>query len=160
MKNLQQQIIFGANILLHPCVNRQKRNRPTEKVNEYPLTKNRFIQKVRLAIEENINDDTFGIPQLCYTILISRSQLHNKIKAATGVSTSIYIRSIRIEKAKELLENTDLNVSEVAYQVGYKDPSYFSRLYSEAYNISPSKVRKRLVVSYRRNVSMPLVGLT
>lgn len=109
---------------------------------ERPRHHNSFIQKVRDMVLENIDDETFGIPELCRGIGISRSQLHNKIKANTGLSTSIYVRSIRLEKAKLLLEESDLNISEVAYEVGFKDPSYFSRLFCERYGIAPSKIRQ------------------
>lgn len=100
-----------------------------------------FIQKVQVQIEKNISDESFGIPQLCKAIGISRSQLHNKIKAQTGLSTSIFVRSIRLKKAKLLLHHSDLNISEIAYEVGFKDPSYFSRLYSEQYGMPPSARR-------------------
>jgi len=100
-----------------------------------------FIQKVQFHIEKNISDENFGIPQLCNAIGISRSQLHNKIKAQTGLSTSIFVRSIRLKKAKLLLHHSDLNISEIAYEVGFKDPSYFSRLYSEQYGMPPSAKR-------------------
>ena len=104
---------------------------------------NTFIQKVRDMILENIDDENFGITELCRAIGISRSQLHNKIKANTGLSTSIYIRFIRLERANHLLKHSDLNISEVAYEVGFKDPSYFSRLFCERFGIAPSKVRQQ-----------------
>jgi len=75
---------------------------------------------------------------------MSRSQLHNKIKALTGLSTSIYWRKIRLEKAKHLLETTDVNVSEAAYDSGFKDPKYFSRLFIEEYGIAPSAFQKQI----------------
>ena len=105
------------------------------------IRKNTFLTKLQTIIEENIEDDTFGIPQLCQAACLSRSQLHNKIKAATGISTSIYIRNIRLKKAKHLLEHSDRNISEVAYEVGFKDPSYFSRLFTERYGITPRGIR-------------------
>jgi len=101
-----------------------------------------FITKVREAIEEHIDDTEFGIPQLCRAVRMSRSQLHNKLKALTGLSTSIYSRKIRLTKAKHLLETTDLNVSEVAYDVGFKDPRYFSRLFNDEFGMPPSKTGK------------------
>jgi len=102
---------------------------------------NSFIEKIKTIVEENIEDDTFGISQLCHAACLSRSQLHNKIKAATGISTSIYIRNIRLAKAKALLMHSDKNVSEVAYDVGFKDASYFSRLFTEKYGRSPRTLR-------------------
>ena len=100
-----------------------------------------FIQNVQSILAENLDNESFSILQLCKAIGISRSQLHNKIKKETGVSTSIFIRNIRLEKAKNLLKNTDLNISEVAYEVGFKDPSYFSRLFAEKYGVPPRKAR-------------------
>ena len=101
-----------------------------------------FVQKVRQAVLENISDDTFGIAQLCRAVGLSRAQLHNKLKALTGQSTSIIVRSIRLHKAKELLESSDLNVSEVGYEVGFKNPSHFSSAYQEEFGVSPNKTRK------------------
>ncbi|MEM6964226.1 MAG: ATP-binding protein [Bacteroidota bacterium] len=101
-----------------------------------------FIQKVRKAIEDNISDETFGIIHLCRAVALSRSQLHNKIKALTGMSTSIFVRSVRLKRAKELLKNSDLNVSEVAYEVGFKNSNYFSTLFLEEYGVRPSETRK------------------
>jgi len=101
-----------------------------------------FVLKFRNLILDKIEDDSFGIPQVCRAIGISRSQLHNKTKALTGLSTANYIRSIRLYKAKEMLENTEMNVSEVAYAVGFNNPTYFSSSYSQEFGESPSKTRK------------------
>jgi AraC-like DNA-binding protein len=78
---------------------------------------------------------------LCRKIGLGRSQLHNKLKALTGQSTSIYIRAIRLEKAKELLRMTDLNISEVAYEVGFRTPLYFTQVFTEEAGLSPSGFR-------------------
>lgn len=106
----------------------------------FSKTHKTFIQKVEAVLQKNMSDETFGILELCRAMCLSRSQLHNKIKAATGLSTSLYVRVIKLEKAKILLTHSEMNVSEVAYEVGYKDPSYFSRLFFEKYGYSPSKV--------------------
>ena len=127
-------------------------NTSIRKAQNIPNRKGAFILKVRNIIETKINDESFGIQQLCKEIGLSRSQLHNKIKAETGLSTSIYIRSVKLGKAKFLLDQTELNVSEIAYMVGYKDPSYFSRLFVERYNLSPSKYRNRLLVLRKTNL--------
>ena len=100
-----------------------------------------FIQSVRSVILENLDDESFGITQLCRAIRLSRSQVHNKLKAITGESTSIYIRSIRMAKAQEYLLNTEMNVSEVGYACGFKNPTYFSNVYSKHFGYPPSKTR-------------------
>ena len=70
------------------------------------------------------------------------SKLFRKIQAVSDTSPSDFIRSYRLNKAKTLLENTDLSVSEVTWQVGYKDVAHFSKSYLETFGISPSSSRK------------------
>lgn len=101
-----------------------------------------FLQKVRRIIENNLADPDFGILQLCRETGRSRAQLFRKIKALTGKSTSLFIRTVRLQKARELLITTNLNISEVAYEVGFKDLSYFSRTFSEEFGTPPSATRK------------------
>ncbi|MCB0571283.1 MAG: helix-turn-helix domain-containing protein [Phaeodactylibacter sp.] len=101
-----------------------------------------FVQKVRQAVLANLSDETFGVAQLCRTVTLGRAQLHNKLKALTGQPTSHFVRSIRLQKAKELLESSGLNVSEVGYEVGFKNPSHFSTAYQEEFGAPPSKTRK------------------
>lgn len=101
-----------------------------------------FILKVRQAVEDNIDDEDFGIMQLCRAVNLSRAQLHNKIKALTGRSTSNYVRTIRLHKAKQLLHNSDLNISQVAYEVGFRDPKYFSKTFAEEFGKLPGEIRK------------------
>ena len=96
-----------------------------------------FIDRLRATVEDHMDDHNFGISQLCRALGMSRSQLHLKIKALTNKSTSIFIRTIRLYKAKELLQNSDLNVTQVAYEVGFNDPGYFSRTFKEEFGIPP-----------------------
>lgn len=98
-----------------------------------------FICKLRGIIEKNMENSDFSIPELCKAIGMSRSQLHLKIKALTKRSTSYYIHSIRLHKAKDLLGTKGLTVTQVAYEVGFKDPAYFSRLFTKEFGISPNK---------------------
>lgn len=107
--------------------------------------KKSFIQNVKYHIQKNIDDENFNTAQLCKAIGLSRSQVHNKIKAQTGLSTSIYIRSVRLNASIFLLKNSDYTISEIAYEVGFKDPSYFSRLFSDKYGITPSQYKKRRI---------------
>lgn len=101
-----------------------------------------FIRKVRSIIEVNFSDENFALPQLCRELNMSRSQLFRKLKALMDISPSDFIRNFRLQKAKTLLETTDLTVSEVAWQVGYKDASHFSRSYQEMFGITPGKRTK------------------
>ncbi len=103
---------------------------------------NVFMQRVLLIVETHYADENFALPQLCQEIGMSRSQLFRKMKALVDISPSHFIRKHRLDKAKILLETTDLNVSEVGWEVGYKDPSHFSKAFQEAFGMSPSNVPK------------------
>jgi len=100
-----------------------------------------FLTRVREQLEKNLDDENLGISGLARAIGVSRAQLHNKIKALTGQSPSVFVRTIRLRKARQLLLTTDLNVTQIAYEVGFRDPAYFSRTFSEEYGHSPKETR-------------------
>ena len=101
-----------------------------------------FVQKLRELVLQNLEEEDFGIVQLCRALAVSRTQLHNKVKALTGRSTTEFVRMVRLHQARELLLTTDLNISEVGYEVGISNPAYFSRIYAEAFGESPSQTRR------------------
>lgn len=100
------------------------------------------LQKVNHLILAHLSDAGFSNAQLASRMHLSESQLFRKLKALTGRSTGGYIRSIRLLKGKELLQNTQLAISEIAYEVGFTDPSYFSRAFSKEFGENPSAIRK------------------
>ena len=102
----------------------------------------KFMTKVEGIILEHLEEEDFSADQLGQAVHLSRSQVHRKIKALTGQSTSLYIRLIRLQKAKELLASEDLTISEVAYQVGFKSPVYFSQIFKKTFGESPTESRK------------------
>ncbi len=108
-----------------------------------PDLEERFLQKVARIVEAQMGDEDFDMPQLCKALHMSRSNLFRKLKALTGKSATDFIRSLRLEKAKELLETTDLNVTEVCFKVGFSSPNYFSRAFQEQFGVAPSEVRER-----------------
>jgi YesN/AraC family two-component response regulator len=110
--------------------------------NEEPTLEDIFLQKVRDAIEAEIDNAAFSIPDLCEALLLSNMQLYRKLKALTGQTPILFIRSYRLQKARHLLQTTDLNISEIAYDVGFTDPSYFSRAFKKEFGHSPSDFRK------------------
>jgi signal transduction histidine kinase/DNA-binding response OmpR family regulator/ligand-binding sensor domain-containing protein len=115
----------------------------TNSIENLPAVENSFLLKIKAVVLEHIDNDEFDIVQLCKLMLLSRAQLHRKLTALTGESTSQLIRKIRLEKAKELLDLGELNVSEVAYMVGFKTQAHFSRVFSEAFGVPPSDYRNK-----------------
>ena len=73
---------------------------------------------------------------------MSHSQLHRKISALTGYSTIKFIRFVRLTKAKKMLINTHEQISSIAYDTGFSDPDYFSRVFRKEFGLSPSEFRK------------------
>jgi signal transduction histidine kinase/DNA-binding response OmpR family regulator len=110
--------------------------------NDLTLKKDSFIQGLHDLILSEIGNEAVSIKDICSRMLVSRSQLHNKIKAVTGFSTSIFIRKIRLEEARKLIRNTDLHISEVAYRVGFEDPNFFTRVYKKEFGESPKEGRR------------------
>lgn len=103
---------------------------------------NTFLNKVKEKIAQHCDDHQFDGPRLARAMLLSEVQLYRKIKALTGKSTALYIRSLRLQKGMELLRSTTLTISEIAYDVGFEDPNYFSRTFTQEFGMAPSEFRK------------------
>lgn len=99
-----------------------------------------FLQKVREAVETNLEDETFSVVELGAAVNMSRSQLHRKLKALTGYAPNEVIRNMRLERARAMLEKRTGNASEVAYMTGFNSPAYFAKCFKDYFGISPSEV--------------------
>lgn len=102
----------------------------------------KFLQQVDQIIIDHLNDELFDTQFLCRALTMSRTQLHRKLKALTNQSTASYIRSKRLKKAWCLLEETDMPIGDIAFEVGYKDFSHFSRSFLKEFGIQPNETRK------------------
>ncbi|WP_339660316.1 substrate-binding domain-containing protein [uncultured Polaribacter sp.] len=101
-----------------------------------------FIEIMNKHIYENIDDSSFSVEQLASKLGISRVQLYRKIKSILNISISDYILNIRLEKAKTLLQDSRLSISEVAYSIGFSSPSYFSSSFKNKFGKSPKLFQK------------------
>ncbi|WP_395062954.1 response regulator [Flavobacterium sp.] len=99
----------------------------------------KFLLSIKLLIEKHLLDESFGPDELAKEISLSKSQLLRKIRAITNVPTSIYIRNIRLEFAKEKLINKTATIAEIAYQTGFSSPNYFSKCFKEYTNLTPKE---------------------
>lgn len=116
---------------------------PPEPANDKGLQiEDAFLQKARQLVESHLSDTDLDMGQLSQSLAMSRSQVYRKIKALTGHSPSVFVRTLRLERAKELLQSTDMNVTEVAYEVGFSSPAYFSDVFLEAFGVRPSEFRR------------------
>ena len=101
----------------------------------------RFLSEIHQIVLDAIQNEALNADFVAQRLAMSRSQLYRKIKALTGLSPNLFIRDIKLEQSKSLLNNEDLNISEVAFKVGFSTPSYYSRAFHQKYGISPHAYR-------------------
>ena len=99
-----------------------------------------FLKQLHAIIQQNLSDSEFSVEDIGKQIGLSRVQLYRKVKAMTGSSVVDLLRKARLTKAKRLLETRSMSVSEVAYDVGFSAPSYFTKCFKEEYGILPGEV--------------------
>lgn len=104
----------------------------------------KFLQKVQKLVDEEMMESEFSIEQFCQRVGMSRMQLHRKLTALTGLSTSAFIRDQRLRLAVQKLEKTDETIAEIAYSVGFSSPSYFIKCFKESYQMTPLEYQKGL----------------
>lgn len=98
----------------------------------------RFLERLRMKVQEQMGDSDFGVETLAEQMGVSRVQLYRKTKTLTGRTPVDIIRLSRLNRSKVLLETTNKNVSEIAYEVGFTAPSYFTKCFKDEFGISPS----------------------
>ncbi|MFC2128644.1 helix-turn-helix domain-containing protein [Bacteroidota bacterium] len=106
-----------------------------------------FTRQINEILDSNINNERFGVSELAYEMNMSRSNLHRRIKSATGDSVSQYLRKVRLNKAMELLKEQSFTISEVAFAVGFGSVSYFSKCFKDQFGYPPGEVE-----SYPENI--------
>lgn len=104
---------------------------------------NEFIQKTLNFIHENISESDLSVEVLASKVYLSRSQLYRKLKSLTGVSVNEFIRNVRLEKAKELIQLGNNNINEICYKVGFTSPSYFTKCYKAKFGHLPTHLEKK-----------------
>lgn len=118
----------------------------TNKINEIEddklkTSEQEFLNQLNKAIDENLQDQKFSVEELSNLFNISRVQLYRKVKALLNLTVNEYINSRRLAKGRVLLEETNSNISEIAYSVGYSSPGYFSTSFKNKYGLTPKKFR-------------------
>ena len=98
-----------------------------------------FLDKIHQVIEENIDNSDFNIDTIADNIGLSRSAFFKKLKSLTGLAPVDTIKEIRLTKSIELLKNTDMTISEVAFAVGFKESGYYGKCFRKKYGQTPSE---------------------
>lgn len=99
----------------------------------------KLIKKVLSYIEDNLHNPQLSVEAMAKSLCMSRASLYNKILEVSGMSPVEFIRSVKLEKAVVLLEQSDMSIAQIAYHVGFSTPNYFARSFKAKYNIVPSE---------------------
>ena len=107
----------------------------------------KFLKKALACIEKNITNPNFSVEELSRQMSLSRVSLYKRLLTLTGKTPVDCIRTIRLKRAVQLLEKSQLSIASVAYEVGFNNPTYFSKVFKEEYGTLPSEyvneVRKK-----------------
>jgi AraC-like DNA-binding protein len=114
----------------------------TETTRQYSVRDEKLVERATFYINENISKIDLTVEELSESLGISRVHLYKKILGVTGMTPLELIRALRVERGKHLLRDSQLNVSEVAYMVGFNSPRYFSKYFKDMYGMLPSEYQK------------------
>ena len=106
-------------------------------------TDEQLIKRVVEIIFEHLGESEFSVDDLCLNIGMSKATLYRKLKSLTGQSTNEFMQNTRLKYAARLLSETEKTISEVAYEVGFSDPYYFSRAFKKIFGKSPKQWREK-----------------
>lgn len=116
---------------------------PIQPLSPTPQREDAFLTKFRNFIEKSMGDSDLNVETIGAELGLSRVQLYRKIKALTGLSPVELLRTARLQKGRDLLQTTSKNISEVAYEVGFTAPSYFTKCFKDEFGISPSDLQEK-----------------
>jgi len=104
----------------------------------------KFLQKAKAVVEKNLSNPEYGVKTFASDMALSRFQLHRKLSALVNQSTTEFIRTIRLNYAISLLKKRAGTISEIAYDAGFNNPTYFSISFKKQYGISPTEYLNQL----------------
>jgi AraC-like DNA-binding protein len=116
-----------------------------EKVVEKKVKGNdeQLMERIMKVVNDHLSDSDLNVEMLTSEVGISRAQLHRKMKEMTGLPISEFIRNIRLEQAVRLLKEQKINVTQVAYSVGFSNLAHFSTVFRKQFGVSPSEYIER-----------------
>lgn len=104
----------------------------------------RFLERLTLLLEDNISNGDLSVDDVARMMGMSRSVYFKKLKALTGIGPNDYFKSLRMQRAAEMLNNGELSVTEISYRIGIADSHYFSKCFKQKFGVTPTEWRKRL----------------
>ncbi|MFT3738100.1 MAG: two-component regulator propeller domain-containing protein [Breznakibacter sp.] len=145
---------FNINTLLSRIQNLIEKKQPTpvplmqgkatfEKAHQIP-SDDKFLNEVKEVVEKNLADPSFNVKQLASELNISNSMLYRKLSDSIQLNPNAFIKKIRLMKATELLESSEMSISEIAYSCGFSDVSYFGYAFKKDFGIPPTSYQRNL----------------
>lgn len=143
-KPFEQKILFArVDNLIKSSRIRQAAFRKEENINletlAYPSADKQFLQSIIDSIEQHLEEAEFDLEQLSAEMNMSKSTLYRKIKSMTGMTPLDFVRNIKMKRACMMLLARTLNISEIAYAVGFSTPKYFTKCFKEEFGMTPSE---------------------
>jgi AraC-like DNA-binding protein len=103
----------------------------------------KFVRNALELVEKNMANPDFSVEEMSKALFISRVALYKKMLSLTGKTPIEFIRSVRLKRAAQLLEKHQFTVAEIAYEVGFNNPKYFSRYFKSEFGVLPSAYQKK-----------------
>jgi AraC-like DNA-binding protein len=115
-----------------------------EKREELLSMDQRFLLRARSLVEDHLQDEAFDIEVFSNEMNLSRTQVHRKLRALINQSASEFIRTVRLNRARTLLSHKTANISEIALEVGFSNPGYFTECFRKQYGLTPSEFVRQI----------------
>ena len=118
---------------------------PNEQIKKIEVKGNdeQLMERIIDSINKHLSDSDFSVEMLCDEVGMSRANLHRKMKQMTGITASDFLRNLRMEQAARLLSEQKVNITQVAYSVGFSSLPYFSTAFKKHFGISPTEYAER-----------------
>lgn len=121
---------------------KEDNNEPMQQKQTFTKEDEDFIEKLNKLINDNMAGEELSIKFLTDNMAMSRASLYHKVKTLTGLGVNDYINRLRIEKSVYLLTNTNLNINEISYEVGFTYPRYFSTSFKQIKGMTPTQFKE------------------
>jgi AraC-like DNA-binding protein len=150
-KPIRQEVLLQIlhNFILNTQLIKQRIHLASE-LNWDDVTSNnsdiQFMTEITQFVEDNLTNQTLDAEQIITHTALSRTVLYAKMKAITGLGVHEFIRTLRLKRSIKLLLEGELNVSQIAYEVGFNSPSYYVRSFTKQYGNSPKEYLKKLLL--------------
>ncbi len=127
--------------LMCECPHRKTKSKHLQIRTEKHIQPSSFLDMVTTVLEKNLANENFQISDLAKHLYCSRTQVYRKLKVALGTSFTDLVKEMKVDRAKSLIAKTDQSITEISQQLGFRDASYFTRVFKQITGKTPSAFR-------------------